>query len=321
MEELSLVAPAEEATAVDYAVVVVHYQSPESIATFLSEASSWSRPPARVVVVDNSGELSGGEDSEDSSGWVHTVPAGGNIGYAAAVNLGMGRLGDAYGWVLLATQDLRCDKDAVAHLLREGNARPSAGVIVPLLVFGRDEDRVFSAGGMVTKRGRTIHVGCGDEREVWARAESRRVDWADGACLLVRRSAFVSVGGMSEDYFLYVEDVDFMVRLARLGWETRLEGCAVASQNPGRFLVYLKYRNLWHFRRRVLAVNPWVPWVREATIDVVRGVLRGDGLLLRWAVRGARDGRRGLMGVPKGPLLTHSAVVVPGKEGRRTNVR
>jgi GT2 family glycosyltransferase len=44
------------------------------------------------------------------------------------------------------------------------------------------------------------------------------VDWIAGSCMMVRRAAFVEVGGMDERFFLYWEDADFCLRVRRRGW-------------------------------------------------------------------------------------------------------
>jgi hypothetical protein len=47
----------------------------------------------------------------------------------------------------------------------------------------------------------------------------QRVDYVEGACLLVRREAFKQVGGLDEDYFMYAEEVDWCYAMRANGWE------------------------------------------------------------------------------------------------------
>lgn len=42
------------------------------------------------------------------------------------------------------------------------------------------------------------------------------VDWVEGSFLLTKKEDFIKVGGLSEDYFMYVEDVDFCKKIALL---------------------------------------------------------------------------------------------------------
>ena len=48
---------------------------------------------------------------------------------------------------------------------------------------------------------------------------AQRVDYVEGACLLVRRTAFEQVGGLDEGYFMYAEEVDWCRRMRDQGWE------------------------------------------------------------------------------------------------------
>jgi GT2 family glycosyltransferase len=55
----------------------------------------------------------------------------------------------------------------------------------------------------------------------WDYADERDVDAATGACLFVRRSAFESVGLFDERFFVYGEEIDWLVRVQEAGYRTR----------------------------------------------------------------------------------------------------
>lgn len=49
--------------------------------------------------------------------------------------------------------------------------------------------------------------------------QTRELDWVTGAFMLTRREVFDNVGLLDEDYFMYVEDVDFAYRAKKSGWK------------------------------------------------------------------------------------------------------
>jgi len=54
----------------------------------------------------------------------------------------------------------------------------------------------------------------------WDYATERCVDFAIGACLLLRRSALRECGLFDEGYFMYAEEIDLCRRLDHAGWTT-----------------------------------------------------------------------------------------------------
>jgi N-acetylglucosaminyl-diphospho-decaprenol L-rhamnosyltransferase len=54
----------------------------------------------------------------------------------------------------------------------------------------------------------------------FAHDEAREVDFAKGACFLVRRAAFEEVGPFDERFFLFSEETDWCYRLREAGWQS-----------------------------------------------------------------------------------------------------
>ncbi|MCC6139912.1 MAG: glycosyltransferase family 2 protein [Nitrospira sp.] len=50
---------------------------------------------------------------------------------------------------------------------------------------------------------------------------SQDVEWANGACLMIRAALFKRLGGLDERFFMYFEDVDLCRRLRQLGYRIR----------------------------------------------------------------------------------------------------
>ena len=65
-------------------------------------------------------------------------------------------------------------------------------------------------------------------------AASVVVDWLSGACMLVRRDAFMEIGGFDERFFLYWEDADLCRRLRARGYHVRYVPGATAVHQVGR---------------------------------------------------------------------------------------
>ena len=293
--------------ALAYALVIVHYFGNDLVNKLAGDASFWSLPPSRIIVVDNSCDYILVSDT------VETISMGSNLGYGSAVNKGVQRAADlGFDLVLVATQDLWLDADAALHLVRRMNEIPDIAVAAPLLVFRSDRQRIFSTGGRLTRHGRTLHRDQGKHLERLTEPRNWRVDWADGACLLIKVEPYTRVGGFDEAYFLYVEEVDLQFKLRSLGMAIEVVPTALAAQEPGNYTSYLKYRNLTYFSRRHQALlRPW-PFLVVWGVDVARLILQRRPFEPLWAIKGRIDGLRERMGKPPTSLL--------GKDLRHTSL-
>ena len=213
----------------DCSVVIVNYHSEALLRACLESLPSSADPLSlEVIVVDNSGtaRASGVLDAWPD---VRLIEAGGNVGFAHACNLGMANARGRH--LLLLNPDTVAHPGAVATLSRHLDASPEAGVVAARLLnpdgtlqyscrrFPRPLSIFFGRYSLLTRLFPGNPVSSDYLYLDWDHVQVRPVDWASGACLMVRRDVFERVGGLDEGYFLFVEDMDWCRRIRDAGHE------------------------------------------------------------------------------------------------------
>ncbi|MDO9073336.1 MAG: glycosyltransferase family 2 protein [Rubrivivax sp.] len=210
------------------------------------------------------------------------VANGANLGYAGGNNVGL-RLAlrdPACSHVWILNNDTEVAPDALARALAHMAARPEIGLCGSTLVYAHDRQTVQAWGGSAYARwtGRTHHLGAQGrlaDVPVDPAAVEARMACVVGAAMLVRREWIEAVGPMTEDYFLYFEEIDWAARAAgrfRLGWAPgstvfHKEGASIGTAAGGGspLSLYFLFRNRlrfsWRFHRpfvvSVLAFTLW----------------------------------------------------------------
>lgn len=223
---------------------------------------------SEVWVVDNASSDGSPELVRERHPWVRLIASERNLGFGAAVNAAASRSRSP--WLGIANADVRVGPGALEALLAAARADPPAGAFAPRLILpdGSTQHSVFHfptvpfAAVFNSGLWRAIPT-LGDELMLeghWDTERARRVDWAVGAFLLVRRSAWEATGGFDPAMWMYAEDLDLAWRLARAGWPTRYVPGAVVHHvsaasttqawGDGRTERWQRSTYAWMLRRR-----------------------------------------------------------------------
>lgn len=142
-----------------------------------------------------------------------------NHGYSGGNNIGIKKAIESnYQYVLLLNNDTVVEKDFLTNLITSIKFKNDIGICAPKINYFSDRNLIWSYGGKINKlRG----SGFSDfENKVDnINITNRYVDFASGCCLLIKREVFEKVGLLDENYFLYLEDTDFCMRVTNNGFK------------------------------------------------------------------------------------------------------
>jgi GT2 family glycosyltransferase len=154
-------------------------------------------------------------------------------GYSANLNLGVRELPPGLAFFLLANDDLVFESSSLTELLIMLDADTRTGLVGPALLnpegrrawaYRPDPSALLSlldvallplgkAWTPLSRRAGYVDADEFDKDDVKG--------WIQGAVMLVRSTAYRSVGGFDEAFFFYFEETDFCYRLRSAGWKIR----------------------------------------------------------------------------------------------------
>lgn len=141
-----------------------------------------------------------------------------NLGFAGACNAAM-RLGIATGdmdYVWLLNNDTVVTGSSLSHMIRRIEESPDAGICGSTLLYYDRPNSVQALGGATYNRWTSSvnHIGAGtDYHQAPGRSDvEASLSYIVGASMLVSRRYIERVGLLTEDYFIYFEEVDWVAR-------------------------------------------------------------------------------------------------------------
>jgi glycosyltransferase involved in cell wall biosynthesis/GT2 family glycosyltransferase len=301
----------------DPVVVVVAYGA----AGLLERALAPVAGVLDVTVVDNSGDAE--VRAVARAAGARYLDPGANLGFGAAVNLGVGAAHTARPGadVLLLNPDARVDVGTVRTLHARLRAAADVAAVGPA--------QVDDAGAPARVRW-PFPTPAGAWRQAVGlglpEPDDADAGFVIGSVLLLRAEALAQVGGFDEAYFLYSEETDWQRRAHDAGWRSVVVEDALAqhvgggtSSDPTRRETHFHASQERYFRRHHGAAG-WAS-VRAAVAlgAVPRAVLPGDRgasarLRLRLYLRGPLRAEAAL-GDPRAPRPPRTPDPAPDPAG------
>jgi GT2 family glycosyltransferase/glycosyltransferase involved in cell wall biosynthesis len=178
-------------------------------------------PPCyEVILVDNGSPDGTGRRLAKEVGGATLVQLERNTGFGGGSNLGAMRARAPF--LCFLNSDAVVQEGWLPPLLARLRSDPEIGAISPCIL--NQDGTLQEAGSHLKADGFTFAYGSGDDPDRPPYRFARDVDYASAVCLVVRRSAFLAVGGFDPIFHpAYFEDVDLCLDMGDRGLRTVYE--------------------------------------------------------------------------------------------------
>ena len=220
------------------AVVVLNYNGLQETRSCLNSLRRIKKNniEVEIIVVDNN-STDGSQITLPKERGIKFMQNEKNLGFSGGNNRGIKyALEKNVDYVLILNNDTVVDENFLVNLVNNKNADISSPKIYFEKGFEFHKDRytekqlgevIWYAGGNIDWQNIIgKHIGV-DEVDNGQFSKSREVDFATGACMLVKREVFEKIGYFDEKYFLYLEDMDFCVKAKKAGFKILFEPSAI----------------------------------------------------------------------------------------------
>jgi GT2 family glycosyltransferase len=145
---------------------------------------------------------------------VRRLPLDRNFGFTGAANRGIAAASSEY--ILLLNNDVELLPGFVSALLAKMQADPLCAIAGGKLLSAADHAVLDGAGDAWLLGGGAYRLGHGDRDD--GQFDKLEPLSCCGAALLLRRSALEQIGGLDDDFFAYLDDVDLALRARLAGF-------------------------------------------------------------------------------------------------------
>ncbi len=237
------------------AVVILNWNGKKYLEQFLPILIGHTKAPnTEIIIADNHSK----DDSLDflSKNYpdIRQLNFDQNYGFTGGYNKALDQIEAEY--FVLLNSDIEVSENWLEPLIRLMDNDSKVAACQPKILSFHQKDHfeyAGAAGGFIDKygypfcRGRILDTVEKDHNQY---NDIKEVFWATGACMVVRAELYQQIGGLDNDFFAHMEEIDLCWRMKDLGYKIvynpnssvyHVGGGTLPYNSP--FKLYLNFRN------------------------------------------------------------------------------
>ena len=205
---------------------------------------------------------------------LYLLQTGKNLGYAGGNNVGLRfalqQEDMAFSWIL--NNDTEVAVSSLTPLVRCCESDSSIAVCGSRMVYFDERSKQQGLGGIFNKYLATTHhieEGVDPSTTYDDILISQQIDYVIGAAMFITKKACVDVGLLTEDYFLYFEELDYAIRVKNKGYNLQIASNSFVFHKEGAtmkrevsdFSDFLQVKNRLKISKRFFAKYYLIVWL------------------------------------------------------------
>lgn len=276
------------------AVVILNWNGRKYLEQFLPPLIQYSSGEAEIIVADNASNDDSISFLETNFPSIRIIRNPANEGFARGYNLALKQVKADY--YILLNSDIEVTPDWIHPVIDMMEKDLSIAACQPKIrsYFERTKfEYAGAAGGFIDKYGYPFCRGRlfqSIEEDLGQYDDAIEIFWATGACMFVRADLFHQAGGLDEDFFAHMEEIDLCWRLKNLGYKIMYCPQSVVYHIGGGTLPKISWRKTYYnFRNNFYLLYKNLPDNLLIEVFAKRFILDGIAALKFLFTAGFKD--------------------------------
>lgn len=280
------------------AIVILNYNGRQILPVFLPSVLQYSTFDCWVV--DNASTDDSLAFLREQYPEIQLISLCSNFGYAGGYNRGLEKLREEYEYFILLNSDVEVSTRWDVTMVSWLDQHPEVVALQPKILSTQNRslfDYAGAGGGYLDELGYPYCRG-----RIWETVEVDsgqynnpvEIDWASGACMVVRSADFFEHGGFDAHFFAHMEEIDLCWRWRRAGKKIVYLGSVYVFHQGGATLKRSSPNKLYlNIRNSLSMIYKNVGGIRLFGIIVAKGILE-MAVALNYLVKGDKDFARAI---------------------------
>ncbi|MDI6644789.1 MAG: glycosyltransferase family 2 protein [Methanobacteriaceae archaeon] len=196
-------------------IIIPNYNGKTFLKECLDSIKTQNYPNYDITIIDNASEDGSVEFIKKNYPEINLIKKNTNIGFAAAVNLGINNSSADY--ILILNNDTQLDVKCILNLYKCIKNENSIFAVTSKMIQYHDHSKMDDAGDEYSLMGWTKRVGYGKSPDKYNK--KRETFSACAGASLYRKTILDKIGYFDENFFAYLEDVDISYRARIYGYK------------------------------------------------------------------------------------------------------